>query len=131
MLDAFLVPANTVVTTKGDSEALEISGAGRIFLVTLSIGAVVEQEAIDVFVYASADGATWDAKASAGMEQKFYPGEYPLLVDLSEKPEAKFVRVHWDVYRWGRGNRAPRFEIGVRLREVFPEVLRGAAVVGV
>ena len=132
MLDAFLVPANSIVTAKGDSETLEITGSvSRVFLLTLSITSVVEQEAIDIFVYTSADGATWEAKAVAGMEQKFYPGEYPLLVDLSEKPDAKFVRAHWDVYRWGRGSTAPQFQISVRLREVSAEVLRGAAVAGV
>ncbi len=79
MLDAFLVPANSIVTAKGDGEALEISGAvSRVFLLTLSITSVVEQEAIDVFVYTSVDGTTWETKAVAGMEQKFYPGEYPL-----------------------------------------------------
>lgn len=132
MLDAFLVPANSIVTAKGDSETLEITGSvSRVFLLTLSITSVVEQEAIDIFVYTSADGATWEAKAVAGMEQKFYPGEYPLLVDLSEKPDAKFVRAHWDVYRWGRGSTAPQFQISVRLREVSAEVLREAAVAGV
>lgn len=132
MLDAFLVPANSIVTAKGDGEALEITSAvSRVFLLTLSITSVVEQEAIDIFVYTSADGTTWETKAVAGMEQKFYPGEYPLLVDLSEKRDAKFVRAHWDVYRWGRGSTAPQFQISVRLREVSAEVLREAAVAGV
>lgn len=132
MLDAFLVPANSVVIAKGDSEALQITGAAsRVFLLTLSITSVVEQEAIDVFVYTSADGTTWETKAVAGMEQKFYPGEYLLLMDLSEEPEAKFVRAHWDVYRWGRGSTAPQFEISVRLHEVSQEAWRGAAVAGV
>ena len=92
MLDAFLVPAKTVVTAKGDSEPLDISGAAsRVFLLTLSISSIVEQEGMDVLVYTSADANTWDPKAIAGMEQKFYPGEYPLMVDLSQKPDAKFV----------------------------------------
>ena len=128
MLDAFLVPANSIVTAKGDGEALEITGSvSRVFLLTLSITSVVEQEAIDIFVYTSADGSTWETKAVAGMEQKFYPGEYPLWVDLSEKPDAKFVRAHWDVYRWGRGSTAPQFQISVRLRELSQEALREAA----
>lgn len=130
MLDAFLVPAKTIVTAKGDSEPLDITAAtSRVFLLTLSITSVVEQEGIDVFVYTSVDGTTWDAKAVAGMEQKFYRGEYPLMVDLSEKPEAKFLRVHWDVYRWGRGGTNASFEISVRLREVSQEALREAAEV--
>ncbi len=128
MLDAFLLPANTVVTAKGDSEALDVSvAASRVFLLTLTVVSVVEQEAIDVFVYTSVDGTTWETKAVAGMEQKFYPGDYPLLVDLSDKPEAKFVRAHWDVYRWGRGGTGARFEIGLRLREVSQDALLEAA----
>src|SRR5882757_11227412 len=108
MMDAFLVPANTVVTAKGDSEALDLSAvASRVFLLTLSISSMVEQEAIDVFLFTSVDGATWDAKPVASLEQKFYVGQYPLLIDLTEKPEAKFVRAHWDIYRWGRGSTAP------------------------
>ena len=127
MMDAFLVPANTVVTAKGDSEALDLSAAAsRVFLLTLSINSMVEQEAIDVFLFTSADGATWDAKPVASLEQKFYAGQYPLLIDLTEKPEAKFVRAHWDIYRWGRGSTAPRFEIDLRLREVSREALREA-----
>lgn len=127
MVDAFLVPLKTAVTAKGDSEPLDISAAAnRVFLLTLSIGAIVEQEAIDISLFTSADGATWDAKPVAPLPQKFYPGDYPLLVDLSEAAAAKFVRAHWEVNRWGRGSTAPRFEIGIRLREVSKEALREA-----
>jgi hypothetical protein len=127
MLDFFLVPEKTAVTAKGYSEALEISAAGsRVFLLTLSISAVVEQEAIDISVVTSADGTTWEAKPVACLTQKFYVGEYPLLVDLSSVPDAKFVRAHWDLNRWGRGSTAPRFEIALRLREVSQEALREA-----
>jgi hypothetical protein len=127
MLDVFLVPEKTVVTTKGDSEPIDITAtASRVFLLTLSITSTVEQEAIDVTLVASADGATWDAKPAACLTQKFYVGEYPLLVDLSAGPEAKFVRAHWDVNRWGRGSTAPSFEIALRLREVSQEALREA-----
>jgi hypothetical protein len=124
MIDVFLVPANTVLTAKGDSEAQELSAArSRVFLLTLAITSIVEQEALDVFLFTSADGATWDAKPVASLEQKFYVGEYPLLIDLWARPEAKFVRAHWDIYRWGRGATAPRFDIGLRLREVSQEAL--------
>lgn len=127
MLDSFLVPEKTAVTAKGDSEALDLGAAeSRVFLLTLSISSIVEQEAIDISVFASADGATWDAKPVACLTQKFYVGEYPLLVDLSAVPEAKFVRAHWDLNRWGRGSTAPRFEISLRLREVSEEALREA-----
>lgn len=127
MLDAFLVPANTVVTAKGDSAPVDISeAASSVFLLTLSVSSIVEQEAIEVSLFTSADGTTWETKPVASLPQKFYPGEYPLLVDLSQSPSAKFVRGHWEVTRWGRGSTTPKFEIGLRLREVSKEALQEA-----
>jgi hypothetical protein len=36
------------------------------------------------------------------------------------------VRAHWDVARWGRGVETPRFEFGLSMKEIPPEVLRQA-----
>jgi hypothetical protein len=125
MIDSYLVPAGTVVTAKGDSAPVDVTAAaGRSFLLTLSVTSVIEQESIEVSVFTSADGATWDTKPIATLPQKFYVGEYPLIVDLAGAPAAKFVRAHWDVSRWGRGANTPRFEIGLRLREIPPEMLQ-------
>jgi hypothetical protein len=127
MLDAFLVPEKTIVAAKGDGQPLDISSAtSRVFLLTLTITSIVEQESIEISVFPSADGTTWDAKPIAGLTQKFYPGDYPLLVDLASAPQAKFVRAHWEVTRWGRGAKEPKFEMAVRLREVSTEALREA-----
>jgi len=127
MLDAYFVPEKTLITAKGDSQPLDVSEAGnRVFLLTLSITSIVEQESIEVSVFTSADATAWDAKPVATLPQKFYPGEYPVLVDLSSAPEAKFLRAHWEVTRWGRGPTTPKFEIALQLREVPQEVLREA-----
>lgn len=127
MLDAFLVPAKTIVTAKGDSEPLDVSAAANlVFLLTLSIASVVEQESIEVSLFTSADGTAWETKPIASLPQKFYVGEYPLLADLSAAQNAKFVRAHWEVSRWGRGSTTPHFEIALRLREVSPQALQEA-----
>jgi hypothetical protein len=127
MIDVFLAPAQTVVTAKGDSEPIDVSAAANpVFLLTLSITSVVEQEAIEIQVFMSEDGAAWSPKPVATLPQKFYVGEYPLLVDLSGAPDAKFLRAHWEVNRWGRGPTTPRFEIALRLREVPQDALREA-----
>ena len=127
MFDANLVPEQTTVTEKGDSAPLDVGAASNpIFLATLSITDVVEQESIEISLFTSADGATWDAKAVATFPQKFYVGEYPLLVDLSAAAGAKFLRAHWEVNRWGRGPTAAKFEFGLRIREVSPEALQEA-----
>jgi hypothetical protein len=128
MIDAFLVAEKTVVQAKGDGPAVETSSAsGRVFLLTLEIGQIVEQESLEIGIYGSADGSTWSAKPVVSFPQKFYRGEYPLLLDLTAHPEVRFVRAHWDVARWGRGTETPMFEFSLRIKEIPSEVLREVA----
>ncbi|MFY9645280.1 MAG: hypothetical protein WAK29_08880 [Terriglobales bacterium] len=127
MMEAFLVPEKTVVNAKGDGTAVDVSQTyGRIFLLTLAITNIIEQESIDVSIYASVDGATWDAKPIVAFPQKFYREEVPLLLNLTARPEVKFIRAHWEVGRWGRGSETPMFEFSVSLREVPQEILAEA-----
>ena len=142
-----LVPAKTVVNAKGDGMSVDVSGAtGRVFLVTLSITKIIEQESLDVSIFGSAepsaepkmqesldvsifgsaDGSNWSAKSIAAFSQKFYSEESPLLLDLTARPDVNFVRAHWEVARWGRGTETPRFEFGVTMREVPSDILREA-----
>jgi hypothetical protein len=127
MIDTFLVAEKTVVDAKGDSAAFDVSGAAsRVFLLTLDISKIIEQESIDVAVYGSADGATWSPKSIVAFPQKFYCEQSPLLLDLSAHADVKFVRAHWDVARWGRGTEKPMFEFSLQLKEVPTDMLREA-----
>jgi hypothetical protein len=127
MNEIILVPANTQVTAKGDGAAVDLSGATqKTFLVTLAITKIIEQESLDVSIFGSADGTTWEAKSIAAFPQKFYAGEVPLLLDLSAHPTVMFVRAHWEVARWGRGTETPMFEFGVGIREVPADILKEA-----
>ena len=127
MIDTFLVAEKTVVTAKGDGPAVDVSGAaGRVFLLTLEITKIIEQESLEVSIYGSADGTTWGAKPIVSFPQKFYCGQSPLLLDLTTHPEVKFVRAHWEVARWGRGTETPMFEFDLRLKEIPADVLREA-----
>jgi hypothetical protein len=126
-IDTFLVPEKTVVNAKGDGAALDISGAAsHVFLLTLDITNILEQESLDVSIFGSADGAAWGAKPLIAFPQKFYRGQHPLLLDLSAHGEAKFIRAHWDVGRWGRGTTTPMFEFNLAIREVSPDILKEA-----
>jgi hypothetical protein len=127
MADTVLVADKTVVSSKGDGPAVDIGGAtNRVFLLTLDISDIIEQESLELSIFGSADGAAWDAKPLVTYPQEFYRGQYPLLLDLTAHPEVKFVRAHWDVARWGRGVETPRFEFGLSMKEIPPEVLRQA-----
>jgi hypothetical protein len=128
MIDTVLVADKTVVSAKGDGPTVELSGAsGHVFLLTLEISKIIEQESLEVSIHGSADGAAWGAKPLVVFPQKFYCGQSPLLLDLTTHPDVKFVRAHWEVARWGRGVETPMFEFGLSLKEVPAQVLREAA----
>ena len=87
---------------------------------------LLEQQALDVSVFGSADGSAWGQKALIAFPQKFYRGEHPLLLDLRQQPEVRFLRAHWQVNRWGRGPETAMFQFQLKLREVPPEMLQQA-----
>jgi hypothetical protein len=125
MFESSLIPAKTTITTKGDGDAVDVSGtAARVFLVTLKITEIVEQEALELSVHGSSDGQSWTAKPILTFPQQFYTSETPMLLDLSGHADIKFVRAHWEVNRWGRGPETPRFEVEASLREVPVEMLQ-------
>ncbi len=127
MIDTVLVPAHTTITAKGDGALVDISAAAsRVFLLTLEITKIIEQESLDVSIHGSADDTTGAPKSVAAFPQKFYCGESPMLLDLTAHPDVKFVRAHWEVARWGRGTETPMFEFGVRLKEVPANILKEA-----
>jgi hypothetical protein len=128
MTDTVLVAAKTVVSAKGDGPTVDVSGAsGSVFLLTLEITEIIEQESLEVSIQGSADGAAWGAKPLVTFPQKFYCGQSPLLLDLTAHPDVRFVRAHWEVARWGRGTETPMFEFDLKLKEIPAEVLREAA----
>jgi len=127
MIETYLVPEKTSVTAKGDGPSVDVSAAAnRVFLLNLNITQVIEQESLDVSILGSADGAAWGPKSIASFPQKFYRGQHPLLLDLTQQPALKFLRAHWEVNRWGRGEATPRFEFQVAIREVPSDVLKEA-----
>jgi hypothetical protein len=127
MIEAALVPEKTVVTAKGDGPAVDVSAAtGHAFLLTLDITKIVEQESLEVSISGSADGSTWDVKPVATFPQEFYCGQYPFFLDLTDHPNVKFLRAHWEVGRWGRGAETPMFEFGLTVKEIPSQLLSEA-----
>lgn len=114
-----LVPPQTRVTANGDGERFDISSsATRTFLCTLEITAQIEQESIDVSIWVSEDGENWGAKPFLMLPQQFYLGRTRLLLDLTLRPEVRFIRARWEVSRWGRVAPTPMFIFSLTLEEV-------------
>ncbi len=117
MLPNFLI-ADSVRREDGTSDPVEIGPAeGKILHLTLGITRIIEQESLDVSVWASKDGQDWGTRPVASFPQKFYCGTYSVLADLSDAPESRYLRIQWKMSRWGRGDPKPLFGFYVFAQE--------------
>src|SRR5260370_27893366 len=122
MIDTVLVAEKTVVNGKGDSPYVDLNSAtGRVFLLTLEISRIVEQESLEISIHGSGDGTTWGAKPIVTFPQKFYCGQSPLFLELTAHADIKFVRAHWEVARWFRGPEIPTLRFVLGLNEIRPD----------
>jgi hypothetical protein len=118
MLPNFLFP-ETEVQKDGEGPAIPVEeAAGKTLQLTLGITDVVEQESLDLHVFGSADGAEWTAKPLISFPQKFYQGVYTVLLDLSQFPDVRHLKVKYKPNRWGHWTDPPKFKF-----YVFAEVL--------
>ena len=116
-----LIPADSRLEANGDGTAFDISAsATRTFLCCLTVSDQIEQESLDVSIWGSADGETWTKKPLLKLPQQFYRGTTKLVLDLSLRPEIKFIRARWELNRWGRVAPVPMFVAGLDLVEVPP-----------
>ncbi len=114
-----LIPAQTRLESNGDGAAFEISASStRTFLCRLTVADQIEQESLDVSVWGSADGETWTKKPLLMLPQQFYRGTTKMVLDLSLRPEIKFIRARWELNRWGRVAPTPMFAAGLELAEI-------------
>ena len=118
MLPAFLV-AGQLSRESGQGPAFDLgAAAGKPLHLTLGITRIVEQESLNVSIYASADGETWDEKPVLSLPQKFYCGTYDAFLDLRKKPAARYLRAKWRMHRWDLREPLPLFDFFIKAEEV-------------
>jgi hypothetical protein len=116
-----LIPRNTKMEANGHGDSFDVSRSStRTFLSVLTVTDQLEQESLDVSIYGSADGATWTSKPLLKLPQQFYRGHSKMVLDLSLRPDIKFIRARWELNRWGRGAPLAMFVAGLELTEVPP-----------
>jgi hypothetical protein len=116
-----LIPPDTRMEASADGASFNISeSATRTFLCRLTVTEQIEQESLDVSIWGSADGETWPKRPLLKLPQQFYRGTTKLVLDLSLRPEVKFIRARWDLNRWGRVAPTPMFVAGMDLVEIPP-----------
>ena len=120
MLPQFLLP-ETTLREAGTGPDINLGDhGGGTFLLTLGITRIIEQESIDISIWGSVDGSEWGAKPLATFPQKFYCGTYQIVLDLSNRPEVKYLRAKWQVNRWGKGDPKPLFTVYMFVQEMVP-----------
>lgn len=114
-----LIPPGTRLTANGEGQPYEIAASEtRTFLCSMLIDDQIEQESVDISVWGSADGQDWGKFPLLKMPQRFYRGETRQILDLTLKPEVRFLRAKWDLARWGRVAPHPMFVLGFHLTEI-------------
>ena len=127
MLQEFLLPETTVREAGAGSE-IDLGGqVGGTLLLTLGITRIIEQQSIDISIWGSADGTDWGAKPMASFPQKFYCGTYPIVLDLKDRPQVRYLRAKWQVNRWGKGDSKPLFTVYLFAQASQPELAAAPA----
>lgn len=127
MLPNFILP-EMVARKDGNGPTIELGNAAcKAVLLTLGITRIIEQESLDLAICGSKDGESWDDKPIIIFPQKFYCGTYTLLLDLTSRPEVKYIRCQWKLNRWGRGEPTPLFEFYVFAQEAAGVSTRAVA----
>lgn len=123
-----LIPMGTRLTANGEGQPFEISSnSTRTFLCSMEITDQMEQESVDISVWGSANGEDFGKMPLLKMPQRFYRGETRQVLDLSLKPEIRFIRAKYDLTRWGRVAPHPMFVLGFRVIEIPAFTAQSAA----
>jgi hypothetical protein len=120
-LELTLIPANTKLESNATGAFCDISdSATRTFFCVLTIAEQIEQESLDVAIWGSPDGQEFGKNPLLKLPQQFYRGTCKMVLDVSLKPDVKFIRAKWELNRWGRVAPEPMFIAGLRLQEIPP-----------
>jgi hypothetical protein len=104
-----------------DGQSFDISASEtRTFLCHLTVAEQIEQESLDVSIWGSADGQDFGKRPLLKIPQQFYRGTTKMILDISFRPEVRFLRAKCEMNRWGRVAPTPMFVVGLELEEVPP-----------
>ena len=120
-LELSIIPPQTKLESNADGQAFDVSASStRTFLCELSVTAQLEQESLDVSLWGSTDGQDFGKRPYLKIPQQFYRGTTKMVLDLSLRPEVRFLRARWELNRWGRVAPTPMFVAGLTLTEIPP-----------
>jgi hypothetical protein len=120
-LQLSLIPSGSKLESSADGLAIDVSASEtRTFLCRLAVTEQIEQESLDVSIWGSADGQSFGKRPLLKIPQQFYCGTTKMVLDISVRPEVKFLRAKWELNRWGRVAPTPMFVAALDLTEIPP-----------
>ncbi len=120
-LQLSLIPAASRLEANGDGQPFDVSASEtRTFLCRLTITEQIEQESLDVSIWGSAGGQDFGKRPLLKLPQQFYCGTTKMVLDISLRPEVRFLRARWEVNRWGRVSPLAMFVAELDLTEIPP-----------
>ncbi|MDX1979056.1 MAG: hypothetical protein SFV51_02220 [Bryobacteraceae bacterium] len=73
---------------------------------------ILERESVDLAIWASPDGTAWGMRPVLRLPRRYHCGTCHFLMDLSEHPEARFLRIEYRLNP-SRDNRESLAELSV------------------
>ena len=119
----------SIVHAGGEGPALELLQPlrGKLLVASLEITRIAAQQGIVVSIWGSPDNLDWGSKPLATFPQKYYCGSHSTFLNLSRRPDVRFLRVEWQMKRWARRQAAEMCAFYVCAQEYRPLSRRRAA----
>ena len=109
LIGALILLPEIVAQKAGSGPEVDVGGQqGKLLVLTLSIGQVVQKEGLVVSIWGSSDGLDWGHKPLLTLPEKYYCGMYSALLNLAKYPAVRYSRVGWKMRRWDRATPCPR-----------------------
>ena len=116
MRPEFLLP-ETTVRDAGIGPVIDLrEERGGTLSLTLGITRIFEKESIDIGIWGSSDGLDWGRSPLVSYPQKFYCGVYQMQLNLTRRPDVKYLRAQWVVNRWNAAACQPLFTVYLLLQ---------------
>lgn len=94
----------TIAQQDGVGRVLESYSSRPLWLLTLHITRILEQECLELTVSGSPDKEHWLPLVK--FPRKFYCGTYSERLNLAAHPGVRYLRVEWTLSRWGPAENA-------------------------
>lgn len=90
---------------------------GQLLVLTVGIERVLEQGALQVSVWGTANGRDWGIRPLLAYPPKSYCGLYSQLLNLAKHPDIRYLRAEWKMSRWLKGSADPLFGFYLSMEE--------------